>query len=128
MCDKAKTESNAMTEMHDSVSICRTCPRDQHDSGALGYAIARKLGERLARLGIGVLMVNCLGACKQPGVVALDSPLKDRIRFSGLCVDDAELLSTAVDAYVASRPGQFDLQALPVILRKRLSAVSPKRT
>lgn len=43
--------------MH-SLSICRTCPRDQPTSGAPSAALAKQLREFCERLGVAVLRVN----------------------------------------------------------------------
>ena len=73
-----------------------------------------------------MLMVTCLGSCKQPGTIALDSPWKDRIRLSWLNADDFELVAGAVEVYRATSAGRIELDNFPPSLRSRISAVSPK--
>jgi predicted metal-binding protein len=110
----------------DSVSICRTCPRYLHESGAFAMIFGEGMRAALHKRGVPLLMVTCLGSCKQPGAIALDSPWKDRLRFSRLNADDIEMLICAVDTYRAAPAGRIDLDKLPPTLRSRLSAVSPK--
>jgi predicted metal-binding protein len=110
----------------DSLSICRTCPRDRHESGAFAIILLAGIRAALSERGVRVLMVTCLGSCKQPGAVALDSPWKDRLRFSRLDADEIEPLIGAVEVYQATSAGRIDLDKLPPSLRQRLSAVSPK--
>jgi predicted metal-binding protein len=73
-----------------------------------------------------MLMVTCLGSCKEPGAIALDSPQKDRLRFSRLDAGDIAPVVAAVDVYRATSTGHIDLDNLPLSLRARLNAVSPK--
>ena len=110
----------------ESVSICRSCPRDRRDSGSFGPAVADRLRGELNKRGVAVLMVTCLGSCKTPGAVALDAPDKDRLRVSDLCTADVEPLLNLVDAYLASPTGLLDPQHFPSSLRSRISAISPK--
>jgi predicted metal-binding protein len=110
----------------DSVLICRTCPRNRNESGAFGIILAEGIRAALRERGVRVLMVTCLGSCKQPGAVALDSPGKERLRFSGLSAVDIEPLIGAVDVYQAASSGRMDIDKFPTSLRSRLSAVSPK--
>ena len=73
-----------------------------------------------------MLMVTCLGSCKQPGAIALDSPWKDRLRFSWLDANDFAPVVGAVETYRAASAGPIELDNFPTSLRSRISAVSPK--
>jgi len=110
----------------DSVSICRTCPRDRRESGSFGIILAEGIRAALLERRVRMLMVTCLGSCKHPGAAALDSPWKERLRFSRLSAVDIEPLIGAVDVYQATSSGRIDIDKLPTSLRSRLSAVSPK--
>jgi predicted metal-binding protein len=88
--------------------------------------LAAGIRAALSERGVRVLMVTCLGSCKQPGAVALDSPWKDRLRFSRLKADEIEPIIGAVDVYQATSSGRINIDKLPPSLRSRLSAVSPK--
>ena len=107
--------------------ICRTCPRGQQTSEEPSVVLARQLGERCDSLGMELLRVNCLGACRQPCAVALDAPDKPRLRFSGLrASEDAASLDELIVAYRQSVTGDPTSLAIPAALRSALSAVSPK--
>lgn len=107
------------------VSICRTCPRNSPESGAFGLLLSNRLKSRLESRGIRMLMVTCLGSCRQSGTIVLDAPAKYRVRFADLSVADADMIATIIDAYVGSSSGELDEQALGP-MRKNLSAVAPK--
>jgi predicted metal-binding protein len=112
--------------MTPSLSICRTCPRDDPASGNFGHALYARLETRLKARGIGLLLVNCLGSCKRPGAIALDSPDKARVRFSGLAIEDADPIVSAIDAYVICSKVVPAIQAASPSLVSRISAISPK--
>ncbi|WP_433781236.1 DUF1636 family protein [Actinomycetospora sp. CA-101289] len=106
--------------------VCRTCPRDEADSGSFGHRLDAALAAARSR-GVRVRHVPCVGGCPHAGNVALDGPGKPRVRFSFLTTDDAGDLLDATVAYDASStgtPGDWDV---PAPLAGRLTAVTPKR-
>lgn len=110
----------------DSIAICRSCPRDTPLSGACGAELREAVRAELQNHGIEVLMVHCLGNCRVPCSVALDSPRKYRIRLSGIDIQDAgDLIETAV-AYARSKYGVADDGEFASALQSKISAISPK--
>jgi predicted metal-binding protein len=89
-------------------------------------ALAARLCDALAADGVQLLRVNCLGACRQPCAVALDEPHKARLRFSNLSLAHVADLGVVLRRYRESDSGCLPLDSLPLALRSRLSAVSPK--
>ncbi|HEY2191943.1 MAG TPA: hypothetical protein VGH76_06530 [Actinomycetospora sp.] len=105
--------------------VCRTCPRDRPDSGSFGVALDVVLRSDVVR----IRHVPCLGGCPNAGNAAVDGPGKPRVRFSFLTDDDAGALLAAAAAYDASPSGApDDGWEVPLALRGRLTAVTPKRT
>lgn len=113
-----------MTLQH-SVSVCRTCPRYAPNSGTFGRTLVRELTDSLFIGHVSLLMVACLGACRQPGAVAFDAPHKARLRFAGLDANQTSELVAAIDAYITATPDSV-AQLLSPVMRTHLSAVSPK--
>ncbi len=112
----------------DSITICRTCPRDAPQSGVYGTNLRKAVQAELQSHGVEVLMVHCLGNCRVPCSVALDSPQKNRIRFSGVDIQDArDLIDTAI-AYSRSQSGVADNVGFATALKSKISAVSPKHS
>ena len=110
----------------DSIAICRTCPRDTPLSGSFGTELRDAVWAELQDHGIEVLMVHCLGNCRVPCSVALDSPQKFRLRFSGIGIQDArDLIDTAI-GYARSNHGIADDGAFVSALKSKISAISPK--
>jgi predicted metal-binding protein len=109
-----------------SLSICRTCPRDQSESGLPGDELLARLRPFAEREGIQLLRVACLGACRQPCSVALDAPEKPRLRFSGLRAQDSAAIEELMRRYRLSAEGLPDATTIPASLRAALTAVSPK--
>ena len=110
----------------DSIAICRTCPRDTPLSGTCGTELRDAVRAELQNHGIEVLMVHCLGNCREPCSVALDSPRKFRVRLSGLDTQDArDLIDTAI-GYARSKHGIADDGAFASALKSKISAISPK--
>lgn len=111
----------------DALLICRTCPRDQPSSGEPSVLLAQQMLRTCEQLGVAVLRVNCLGACRQPFSIALDSPGKLRLRFSGLGpTTDTASIETLIAGYRQSATGDPASFEIPAALRPALSAVSPK--
>ena len=111
----------------DTVAICRTCPRDLPNSGEVGRALYDGVREKLIRQGMTVMMVHCLGSCRAPCAVALDAPAKSRIRLSGLKdVNTADLVNAAL-AYREAASNDVTVAALPAVLQRHVTAISPKR-
>ncbi|MEP7243550.1 MAG: DUF1636 family protein [Gammaproteobacteria bacterium] len=111
-----------------SLLICRTCPRDAQESGLPGAELAARLSDIIECHGVQLLRVSCLGACRQPCAVALDAPRKQRLRFSRLDSSDACDLEVVIQRYCLSEDGCLPPHMLPLALRDRLSAISPKLT
>lgn len=103
--------------------ICRTCPRDERDSGSFGVAVDRAVAGAEVR----VRHVPCLGGCPHAGNIALDGPGKPRVRFSRIEVDDADDVLDAARRYDASPSGAPGEWEVPAGLVGRLTAVSPQR-
>ena len=106
--------------------ICRTCPRDQPDSGAFGPQLDDALAASGTEDGVRRRHVTCVGGCLTPGNVALDSLGKARVRFSGLDASDAQALLQAARAYEASDTGNPTEWDVPPDLADRLTSVSLK--
>jgi predicted metal-binding protein len=110
-----------------TVAICRTCPRDRPRSGELGLALYNEIKERLTSQGMTVMMVHCLGSCRTPCAVALDAPAKPRVRLSGLKdVNAADLIDAALE-YREAASNDVTVATLPALLRRHVTAISPKR-
>ncbi len=107
--------------------VCRTCPRDDRDTGAFGEALDRALSPVAHDRGVRIRHVPCLGGCPHSGNAGLDAMGKPRVRFSGLTPDDADALVDAAAAYDASPTGTPGHWAVPASLAGRLTAVTPKR-
>jgi predicted metal-binding protein len=89
--------------------------------------LAQQLRESCERLGVALLRVNCLGACKQPCSIALDATGKPRLRFSGLAsTTDCAAVEALIQGYQQSATGDPATFEIPATLRPALSAVSPK--
>ena len=110
----------------DSITICRTCPRGTPESGVSGTNLRKLLEAELQACGFEVLMVHCLGNCRLPCSVALDSSHNHRIRFSGVDVQDAKDLIDAAIVYSNSKPGVTDIGEFAPALVRKISAISPK--
>lgn len=111
----------------DALLICRTCPRDQRDSGGPGLRLAKRLAAVAAERQFQLLRVNCLGACRQPCAMALAAPAKLRLRFSGLEETDGDAIEQLLTTYQHSSDGRLEAEQIPPSLRSALSAVSPRR-
>lgn len=122
-----RTDTRSENAAQNSLSICRTCPRYQCNSGSFAREMAPLLNRVLHVCRIRILLVTCLGSCRNPGALAFDSPGKHRLRLSGLRSEQVEAIVSAVDAYCASSTGEIDLDTHARALRNHLSAVSPKR-
>jgi predicted metal-binding protein len=100
--------------------------RDSEASGCFSNILVPYLERHFNALGVAVFLVTCLGSCKQPGAIAMDSPYKARLRFSGLTVEDVDQIIGLMEAYVASSNGMLPFQSINRCLQKYLTAVSPK--
>ena len=109
------------------VAICRTCPRDKPGSGEIGQAIYSRIKDQLTRNGVTVMMVHCLGSCRTPCAVALDSPAKPRVRLSGLNGVNADDLVDAALDYRHATSDDVSVSMLPGTLQRHVTAISPKR-
>jgi predicted metal-binding protein len=75
-----------------------------------------------------VRAVECLNGCPHPCTAALRTPGKCLIRFSGLEPEDAPALIEAAERYAASSDGNLPGEAMPAVLRDKVSLrVSPLR-
>ena len=112
--------------MLNTLSICRTCPRDMPDTGKFGTALREALKEALSADAIEIMMVHCLGGCHRPGNLSFDAPDKVRIRLSDVTVQDTEWLLAAVREY--ARPGDRSpgIEIIPPSLQFKVTALSPK--
>jgi predicted metal-binding protein len=107
--------------------VCRTCPRDDRNTGAFGSSFDRAVTDVARARGLRVRHVPCLGGCPHSGNVGLDAMGKARVRFSGISPDDAGDLVEAAAAYDASPTGMPGDWTVPPSLAPRLTAVTPKR-
>ncbi|KVE23882.1 hypothetical protein WS67_21990 [Burkholderia singularis] len=82
--------------------------------------------DALCGQGIEVRLVHCLGSCVDPCAVALDSPVKPRLRLSGLTESMTGDLVDAALAYRSADAGHVGASMLPVALKSNISAISPK--
>ncbi|WP_082712128.1 DUF1636 family protein [Burkholderia singularis] len=110
----------------ETFAICRTCPRNRPGSGAFAHALYRAMKDALCGQGIEVRLVHCLGSCVDPCAVALDSPVKPRLRLSGLTESMTGDLVDAALAYRSADAGHVGASMLPVALKSNISAISPK--
>ncbi|MGF6241821.1 MULTISPECIES: DUF1636 family protein [Paraburkholderia] len=127
--EQSQVVSQDMSERarSNTVAICRTCPRDQPHSGAVGLSLYNEVKERLTGQGVTVMMVHCLGSCRKPCAAALDAPEKPRVRLSGLKVNDAADLISAALEYQQTASDDVSVTTLPAALQGHVSAISPKR-
>jgi predicted metal-binding protein len=114
-------------DQSNTVAICRTCPREQPHSGAVGLSLYNEIKEKLTSQGMTVMMVHCLGSCRKPCGVALDAPAKPRVRLSGLKEQNAADLINAALEYQQAAPEDVSVTTLPALLQRHVTAISPKR-
>lgn len=111
-----------------TLSICRTCPRDGPDTGKFGQAMREALGAELAAESIEVMMVHCLGGCRKPGNLAFDSPDKVRIRLSDISLQDAEWIIVTARQYIHADGPSASIAVVPSALQCKVTALAPKLT
>lgn len=121
-----RDEPSAARLLAETLVICRTCPRNRPSSGAFAHALYRAMKDALCGQGVDVRLVHCLGGCVDPCVVVLDSPVKPRLRLSGLTESMAGDLVDAALAYRLADAGHVGASMLPVVLQSNISAISPK--
>lgn len=108
--------------------VCRTCPRyDARCTGEFGRDLTAALESAAASAAIEFRKVHCLGGCPRHGVVAVDGPGKDRVRFTGLTARDAADVLAAAVAHEECGTGAPEDWAVPESLASRISSVTRKR-
>lgn len=121
------SDVKVVSHLSNMVAICRTCPREKPGSGGIGHAIYSEIKDPLTCNGVTVMMVHCLGSCRTPCAVALDSPVKPRVRLSGLnAVNAGDLVEAALN-YRHATSEDVSVSMLPGALRRYVTAISPKR-
>ena len=109
-----------------TLSICRTCPRDTSETGQFGIELREALANELSGEAIQIMMVQCLGGCRKPGNVAFDAPDKVRIRLSDVTLKDANWLLNSALSYVRAGARLPSTDLFPQALQGKISAFSPK--
>lgn len=110
-----------------TLAICRTCPRDTAETGKFGIALRQILEDELSGEHIEIMMVQCLGSCRNPGNVAFDAPDKPRIRISDVTPRDADWLLCAASTYVRAGDRLSSTEMFPPALQLKISALAPKQ-
>ena len=108
------------------VFVCTTCNRYAPASAGQatpGQRLAHAMKQHAARCGstVAVRTVECLNGCPHPCTAALRMPGKMVIRFSELTAEDAPALLEAAARYAESADGDIPTEALPVVLRGKVS-------
>lgn len=108
------------------VFVCTTCHRyDPVPAGETtpGQRLALAMRRHAMQSGstVAVRTVECLNGCPRPCTAALRMPGKMIIRFAELTADDAPALLEAAARYAASADGNVPADALPELLRDKVS-------
>ena len=113
--------------------VCQTCPRYEapppEGVPRCGAALAARIKELAAEGALGdgvkVQVVNCLSGCSTPCNVTLGGVGRQRIRFSRMGPDDAQLVAEAARLYAAHPDGNVPRDDFPESLSLRLAWRSP---
>ena len=111
--------------------VCKTCKAgqavedDAQRPGALLYAALEDLG---APVGVRIVGVECLSACKTGSAVALSAPGKWTYVYGHMTPEHAGDILAGAAAYAATEDGLVPWRERPVIFRKQSVARVPAFT